>query len=88
MSPISSTVPAAVPTSTWSPRRSGWVKAIRIPAIAFESVDWAAKPRMRAITADEARIEPATAWTSGITRSAERTPTMTTPTTTVRRMTL
>jgi hypothetical protein len=59
-----------------------------MPAIAFESVDWAAKPRMSAMTADDARIEPATACTSGITRSAERTPTMTTPTTTVRRMTL
>ena len=33
MRPISSTVPMAVPTSTWSPSRSGCVKAMRIPAI-------------------------------------------------------
>ena len=78
----------AVPISTWSPRRSGCVKAMRIPAIAFESVDCAAKPMMSAMTAEDARIEPATACTSGMTRSAEKTPTITTAATTVRRMTL
>jgi hypothetical protein len=61
---------------------------MRIPAIAFESVDWAAKPMIRAMTADEARIELATACTPGMTSSAERTPTRITAATTVRRMTL
>jgi hypothetical protein len=60
---------------------------MRMPAIAFERVDWAAKPRIRAMTAEDARIEPATACTPGMTRSAERTPTTTIAATTVRRMT-
>jgi hypothetical protein len=74
--PISSTVPAAPETSTRSPRRRGWVNATRMPAMKFERVVWAANPITRAMTAEEARMAPVTACTWGMTRRAERTPTV------------
>ena len=40
-------------------------------------VRWAAKPMIRPMTADEARIPTATPRTAGITSSAEATPTKT-----------
>ena len=43
----------------------------------FPIVRWAEMPRMRPITADEARMPAARPRTCGITSSAERTPTQT-----------
>ena len=64
-------------TSTSSPRRSGWVNAIRMPATKLPIVRWLAKPITSPITAEDARTPPATACTCGITSSADITPTKT-----------
>ncbi len=59
-----------------SPRRSGCVIAIISPATQLASVERAAKPITRPITAVDASSPPATARTCGITSSAERIPTI------------
>ena len=43
----------------------------------FPIVRWAAKPRMRPMTADDARMPTATPRTAGMTRRADATPTNT-----------
>ena len=85
VSPISSTMPRAPPTSISSPIRTGCVNAIMSPAMKLPSVRCAAKPITIPSTAEEARIAAATARTCGITSSAERTPTKTIVATIVRR---
>ena len=85
--PISSTTPASSPISTQSPSRSGCASAIRIPATKFASVDRAAKPTTSPMIAEDARIPPATARTSGMTSSADRTPMNTINATSARRRT-
>jgi hypothetical protein len=87
VSPICCTVPEAPATATLSPSRSGWANATRIPATKLESVVCAARPTTSAITADEARMLPATACTAGKTRRALRTPTAMITARTLRRTT-
>jgi len=87
VSPISSTVPTSSPITTSSPRRTGCVKAIRIPAMKLPSVVRAANPMMSPMMAEEASRPPAIARTCGITSRAERTPTTTIAVMTVRRST-
>jgi hypothetical protein len=87
VTPICWTVPEAPATATWSPSRNGCTKATRIPAMKFDSVVCAARPTISAITADEARIVPATARTGGITSRALKTPTPTMTAMTLRRTT-
>ncbi len=87
VNPISSTVPEAPATETLSPSRRGCAKAIMMPAMKFESVDCAARPRTSAITAEDARMLPATARTCGKTSSALRTPTPITTASALRRTT-
>jgi hypothetical protein len=60
---------------------------MRTPATKFESVVCAANPTTSAMTAEEARIVPATARTGGMTSRAERIPTVTIVTRALRRMT-
>ena len=76
--PISSTTPLDVRRSRRSRRAAA---AARTRSAARRSklpiVRWAAKPTMSPITAEEARMPPATARTCGITSSAERMPTKT-----------
>src|SRR5262245_50880068 len=87
VSAISSTVPMVPSTSTRSPSRMGWVKAISRPATKFPIVRCEANPITIPSTADEASRPPATARTWGITRRAESTPMKTTAVVTVRRKT-
>ena len=72
---MSSTTPSSPSYSTWSPSRTGWLIAIRIPATKLPSVRCEAKPITTANTAEEARSPPAIARTPGITSSADRRPT-------------